>query len=372
MMMESGEIESADDEMPSLGRQQYRPVVSHEGSAVQIQSMESRSFPEISLKPIRTASHTENAPNTLEGPSHGPDVPNNFPRESKLELFGFDSLVNILGLKSMTGEHVPTPTSPRDGDEVSVVLGSPKSSPIFSMSSISIALVADVAGKYLASLPFQIRIVGMAGIGEGLLLVAFCGCCTFLTSISLSAIATNGAMKGGGPYYLIGRALGPEVGVSIGLCFFLGTAVAGAMYVLGAVETFLDAVPGAGFFRETVTLVSNSTAANGTTTEVITMVSTPSLHDLQVYGVVVAILLCFIVFGGVKMINRVAPAFLIPVLFSLFCIYIGIFSASRSNDSSGITGLRSQTFKDNWSSDYQFTTNAGIPDPEGPIYWNFK
>ena len=39
------------------------------------------------------------------------------------------------------------------------------------------------------------RIVGMAGIGESLVLVAFCGLCTFLTSISLSAIATNGAMK---------------------------------------------------------------------------------------------------------------------------------------------------------------------------------
>lgn len=36
-------------------------------------------------------------------------------------------------------------------------------------------------------------------------------------------------LQGGGPYYLIGRALGPEVGVSIGLCFFLGNAVAGAM-----------------------------------------------------------------------------------------------------------------------------------------------
>ena len=36
-------------------------------------------------------------------------------------------------------------------------------------------------------------------------------------------------LQGGGPYYLIGRALGPEVGVSIGLCFFLGTAVAGAL-----------------------------------------------------------------------------------------------------------------------------------------------
>lgn len=37
------------------------------------------------------------------------------------------------------------------------------------------------------------------------------------------------ALQGGGPYYLIGRALGPEVGVSIGLCFFLGTAVAASL-----------------------------------------------------------------------------------------------------------------------------------------------
>lgn len=42
---------------------------------------------------------------------------------------------------------------------------------------------------------WKYRIVGMAGIGESLLLVAFCGLCTFLTSVSLSAIATNGAMK---------------------------------------------------------------------------------------------------------------------------------------------------------------------------------
>lgn len=35
----------------------------------------------------------------------------------------------------------------------------------------------------------------MAGIAESLFLVSFCGLCTFLTAISLSAIATNGAMK---------------------------------------------------------------------------------------------------------------------------------------------------------------------------------
>ncbi|KAG6691891.1 hypothetical protein I3842_10G085300 [Carya illinoinensis] len=206
------------------------------------------------------------------------------------------------------------------------------------------------------------RIVGMAGIGESLLLVSFCGLCTFLTGISLSAIATNGAMKGGGPYYLIGRALGPEVGVSIGLCFFLGNAVAGALYVLGAVETFLKAVPAAGIFRETITNV-NVTAVGP--------VESPSSHDLQIYGIVVTIILCFIVFGGVKIINRVAPAFLIPVLFSLFCIFIGIFLARKDKPAIGVTGLSSETFKENWSPGYQNTNDAGVPDPEGSVYWNF-
>lgn len=47
--------------------------------------------------------------------------------------------------------------------------------------------------------------------------------------IMLFFICFDFNIQGGGPYYLIGRALGPEVGVSIGLCFFLGNAVAGSM-----------------------------------------------------------------------------------------------------------------------------------------------
>lgn len=66
------------------------------------------------------------------------------------------------------------------------------------------------------------------------------------------------------------------------------------------------------------------TRVNGTT---VSPIHQPSLHDLQIYGIVVTIILCFIVFGGVKMINRVAPAFLIPVLFSMLCIFIGVFAS---------------------------------------------
>ncbi|XP_076946383.1 cation-chloride cotransporter 1-like [Bidens hawaiensis] len=262
----------------------------------------------------------------------------------------------------MTGEHTPVLTSPKDASHVTKHPKASGNVKLGTMMGVFIPCLQNILG-----IIYYIRfswIVGIAGISESLFVVTLCGLCTFLTAISLSAIATNGAMKGGGPYYLIGRALGPEVGVSIGLCFFLGNAVAGSMYVLGAVETFLNAVPKAGIFRETITEVNGA--------EVAEPITSPSVHDLQIYGIVVTIILVFIVFGGVNIINKVAPAFLVPVLLSLICMFIGILLARRDSPVDGITGLSMKSFRDNSNPDYQYTNDAGIPDPDGDRYWNFN
>jgi amino acid transporter len=54
-----------------------------------------------------------------------------------------------------------------------------------------------------------------------------------LTSVSLSAIATNLKVKGGGDYYLISRTLGHEFGGAIGIVVFVAQSVSIAFYCLG-------------------------------------------------------------------------------------------------------------------------------------------
>uniref|UniRef100_A0A0D3EMK3 Cation chloride cotransporter n=1 Tax=Oryza barthii TaxID=65489 RepID=A0A0D3EMK3_9ORYZ len=352
-------------------QQRYRTVESHDRAVVQMAPMEFGSSADASASAgpryIKPGTNLRTDARMHMASSNGRSF-NGSQGDSKLELFGFDSLVNILGLKRMVGEQAQASASTRDGENAGIAIGYPKETEtkLDTMMGVFVPCLQNILG-----IIYYIRftwIVGMGGVWQSLVLVAFCGSCTFLTTISLSAIATNGAMKGGGPYYLIGRALGPEVGVSIGLCFFLGNAVAGAMYVLGAVETFLDAVPSAELFQESVTVVTN-TFVNGTAAGNATTISTPNLHDLQVYGIIVTILLCFIVFGGVKIINKVAPAFLISVLFSILCIYIGVFIAPRPNASSlyfpAVTGImagsnRSASLKDTQRSIPTGTLHATI------------
>lgn len=79
-------------------------------------------------------------------------------------------------------------------------------------------------------------VIGNAGIIHGLLIVLMAKVVTTLTALSLSAVATNTRIKGGGAYFLISRSLGVEFGGAIGLVFFLSQAISVALYVIGFTE----------------------------------------------------------------------------------------------------------------------------------------
>ncbi|XP_032966229.1 solute carrier family 12 member 7 isoform X5 [Rhinolophus ferrumequinum] len=156
-------------------------------------------------------------------------------------------------------------------------------------------------------------IVGVAGVLESFLIVFMCCTCTMLTAISMSAIATNGVVPAGGSYYMISRSLGPEFGGAVGLCFYLGTTFAGAMYILGTIEIFLTYIsPGAA--------IIHAASADG---EAVAM-----LHNMRVYGTCTLALMATVVFVGVKYVNKLALVFLACVVLSILAIYAGVIKTA--------------------------------------------
>ena len=80
-------------------------------------------------------------------------------------------------------------------------------------------------------------VVGEAGLVNALIILLIANTVTFMTSLSLSAIATNAKVGGGGAYFMISRSLGLEIGGSIGVPLFLAQAVSVAFYSIGFSES---------------------------------------------------------------------------------------------------------------------------------------
>ncbi|XP_063683776.1 solute carrier family 12 member 6-like isoform X3 [Bolinopsis microptera] len=151
-------------------------------------------------------------------------------------------------------------------------------------------------------------IVGQAGVVQACLIIAVCCLTTFLTSVSMSAIATNGVVPAGGSYFMISRTLGPQFGGSVGIIFFLGVSFAASMYIVGAIEILLNyLVPQIIIFDDI-------------------------WHNMRLYGELMLILLTCIVAVGVKLVNKLATLFLACVILSILCIYVGILGSLGSVD----------------------------------------
>ncbi|XP_063154800.1 solute carrier family 12 member 7 isoform X2 [Candoia aspera] len=151
-------------------------------------------------------------------------------------------------------------------------------------------------------------IVGTAGVLESFIIVFMCCAGTMLTAISMSAIATNGVVPAGGSYYMISRSLGPEFGGAVGLCFYLGTTFAGAMYILGTIEILLKYIsPNAAIFH------------GG---------EEATLNNMRVYGTCIVALMAIVVFVGVKYVNKLALVFLACVILSIMAIYAGVIKTA--------------------------------------------
>ncbi|HUH01227.1 MAG TPA: hypothetical protein VML75_04480, partial [Kofleriaceae bacterium] len=160
-------------------------------------------------------------------------------------------------------------------------------------------------------------VVGDVGIWGALLILLVAKSITTLTTLSLSAIATNTDVKTGGVYFMISRVLGPDFGGTIGLTLYVSQAVSIAFYVIGFSEALFGLFAPAG----------SELAA--------TMVT---YHLPQLTSSLMIVVLFFVTFKGADLAIKAQYGILVILLLSVLSFIVG-----------GLGGFDSGHFSDNQS-----------------------
>ena len=151
-----------------------------------------------------------------------------------------------------------------------------------------------------------------------------------VTTFSLSAIASNGTVRGGGAYYLISRSLGPEFGGSIGVVFYLGVAFNTGMNAVGLIDCII--------------LNFGSTSGNWA------QVLPDTFWHLYLWATIVLVLCTAIGFAGSSMFARASNWLLVILLVSTLSIPLSaLFMPPFESRKLGIeyTGLSLETLVGN-------------------------
>ena len=82
--------------------------------------------------------------------------------------------------------------------------------------------------------------LGNLGLTQSLAMVTIGSFITFLTGLSISALATNMRMKGGGAYFMLSRSFGAEAGAALGIPLALSQAIGVSFYVAGFSEALTN------------------------------------------------------------------------------------------------------------------------------------
>ncbi|KAG7473878.1 hypothetical protein MATL_G00100390 [Megalops atlanticus] len=173
-------------------------------------------------------------------------------------------------------------------------------------------------------------VFGQAGIGLGIVVIVLSVVVTTITGLSMSAICTNGVVRGGGAYYLISRSLGPEFGGSIGLIFAFANAVAVAMYVVGFAETVVD-------------LLKENSA-----------IMVDEVNDVRIIGCITVVMLLGISVAGMEWEAKAQLILLVILLVAIVNVFVGTFiPATEDKKSKGFFNYQMSIFTENFTPDFR-------------------
>lgn len=98
-------------------------------------------------------------------------------------------------------------------------------------------------------------VLGEVGLTRTLLIVAMANSITLITSLCISAVATNSRVGVGGAYFIISRSLGVDIGAAIGIPLFLSQALLVTLHSFGLAESMRIIWPGVPIQATTVVVI---------------------------------------------------------------------------------------------------------------------
>ncbi|XP_050303386.1 bumetanide-sensitive sodium-(potassium)-chloride cotransporter [Anthonomus grandis grandis] len=175
-------------------------------------------------------------------------------------------------------------------------------------------------------------IVSEAGTGLSLIIILISAVVCVITTLSLSAICTNGEVKGGGIYYIISRSLGPEFGASVGIVFAFANAVSASMNTIGFCNSLsaLLRIYGYSMFGS-------------------------DINDARVIGTVATLVMIAICAIGMEWESK-AQNFLIAIIVAAmadFLVGTIMGPTTELQQAQGFTGFNATVWQQNWYPEYR-------------------
>ncbi|XP_040572842.1 solute carrier family 12 member 2 isoform X2 [Lepeophtheirus salmonis] len=184
-------------------------------------------------------------------------------------------------------------------------------------------------------------VVGQGGLIQGLGVIALGNLVTVITTLSMSAVSTNGQIRGGGIYYMISRSLGPEFGGAIGIMFTLANSIAVSMYIIGFCQSLLDMCKQ--YFELEHLIFSDTT------------------NDVRIIGAISLVAVLALAIVGMEWVTRVQMILLFLLIGSQIDFVVGSFLPTKEDAAYGFVGYNGTLFVDNLSPTYHDYKDPGNP-----------
>uniref|UniRef100_A0A182SS49 Amino acid permease/ SLC12A domain-containing protein n=1 Tax=Anopheles maculatus TaxID=74869 RepID=A0A182SS49_9DIPT len=199
-------------------------------------------------------------------------------------------------------------------------------------------------------------IVSLAGILETLLIIGLSYLVCVITTLSLSAICTNGQVKGGGIYYLISRSLGPEFGGAVGIVLAFSNSVSASMNTIGFCSSLNQLLGGCVHYHGNGRFSIGNSSLLSTGSFGVKIVD-GGVNDMRIVGTVTLLVMVIICAVGMDWETKAQNVLVIAISVAIGGFILGVFLGPRTDTDrgKGFTGLSGDRFVDNLGPDYRYS-----------------